>query len=389
MLGRHLLLIPDSGDELLRLGRTAALFGEKIYFFSLPELFPPALIYALSKNATDRDREVISRAVAFTEYHAKIKPDLDLMKSEGILVSLSDALVASKELTPLLLQRAQVFVARLKHEMDSMKGGDRDAFRKKIIDAVRMHPASFSDVMQMTLTAILAANGGARIPFVSGNDGTKIDPEASTFLRNTDPILISVGFYVFYLLTVLVMAESHGAGILSWSGSTRDAVWSLHKGAFSDSVNEESFWTNSNAGGLGHQVLSTNLPSVADLPTETVLNTRTRLRSEVEGFARAISQIGHEIDPASTPQEADRVIERLVNTEINPAIDELRRSIRSNVYGTVGQAGSLAIASLTLAFLPGQALDLASLAGALGTTFKGIVKDRELKGSQWALIVRA
>ena len=88
---------------------------------------------------------------------------------------------------------------------------------------------------------------------------------------------------------------------------------------------------------LSYQVLNDFLPDIESAPADDILEVRNRFRNELGQFRNSMREFSSKV--ASQPWDSDfkNDIERVVETEIRPSAEELRRSLRQSNYGLVSK----------------------------------------------------
>jgi hypothetical protein len=209
-------------------------------------------------------------------------------------------------------------------------------------------------------------------------------------------------FFMRYLMQVAAATELSGCAAYSWSPVFQDALWTVRDLFLQLPASRELSPTVKRdcAGAmLAQTVMEQRLPLIHDLPLHVMLEIRRKRKDELESLRVALRALATEVDASQPLCEVQRAVRDLVASKVDPAVDEVRRSLRAMRLDALKKLGrssaSLAGASFCAAvtIASGAPLDLAALLTALGGALGAICEsaiDRErlLRGSQWGILVR-
>jgi len=214
-----------------------------------------------------------------------------------------------------------------------------------------------------------------------------------------DPALANMLMQGAYLLMLAAVAESRGIALSTWDNDWLRALWRFRSEFTTDPLAESRGRRAALQKELGTAILERQVPCVADLPLEAILEIRAKRSAEVEGFRVGIAALVAEID-ISQPLDASHLeIDALISRTVDPALHQLRIAVtdsRSRLLLKLGDSTqSLAAATVpaVLAFSAGAPLEMTAAVGALGALVgavaDGVLERRSLvRGSQWGLVYR-
>ena len=378
MIGKDTLLYPEAGEGFLAALQTAILYSDRVRVLAVHD---SQFIEREQRSFEEIGTESPIFAQRLKRYFTSLQesfPSLDLLVREGLAIPLR--LTAGKDLEA--IDSWNLASIDLISNLD-----DRYERRwlnvMKVVDRAYDLPAAcLSDLV--TVTKFLAARNKNILSWPL---------ERRERLAN----------YLFfqYLLMLSIVAERESVAPFSWLPRFQDATFRVRM-LFEEARQLETEvhdYDQYIERRLSAMVLTRYLPRADDLPLEELLRIREDRYSELESFRVALRSLSSQVDPATPIRELDAVLRTLADSVIDPAVDELRRSLvasRLEALKSIGRSSSsLASAafSVSISLAAGAPLDMAaalgSIGGLLGCVLDGIVDERKLlNSSQWGILVR-
>ena len=326
MIGRAVLLYPDTGPDFLRSLAATVLYAEEVRVFTVvDEAFAKAMLEAL--EPLGEAPPLAARRVAdYVRFVSESAPILKMLHSEGVLTPLIDGDGAA-------WSDLKRFRRRASDSDNNRYGAGIDEttwqeYLKKIEPAFDMSIPCLSDLDFMS----------ASIKALEGNK------EIATALRNQEVALFLL--FHLYLLIVNAASESTGAIPVSWHPAFQGALHAtrdlyLQKQRHQDEVTAREY----RAGRLAQTVISRNLPRADDLPFDVILRLRQDRGPELESLRVALRELALQIDLDEPERSVDEQIADLVESKVDPVVDQLRRGLaasRLEAFCRLGRSSSSA-----------------------------------------------
>jgi hypothetical protein len=384
LIGSEVLLFPDTGPDFNRVLRTAVLYSEKVQVITI--LQPPEFVERVTTEWASLGRSDLVSAQRTVNYFRFIRDaasDLRLLTREGLVRSVVHDVSATWDDVYRSRSLAQ---QQLFRDVSWLTSPERptSALVETALRAFKPDMACLSDLDMISFCRSV----------LEGHQ-----PECDLY-QSVGVERIAKLFFLRYLIQLAVISEERGIAALSWSRDFQKALWAVRK-LFTQAP-PDFRPTNTRdyiAAKLGQAVLERRLPLAHDLPLEELLEVRRRRGGEIESLRVALHQLATHVDPTQSPEEIERSVGDLIASTVDPAVDELKRSLaaaRLDALKKIGRSSaSLAAAtfSASLMLAAGAPLNLAAalaaLGGVLGTVAETAVdRLRLMKASQWALLVR-
>jgi hypothetical protein len=369
MLGRDLLVFPDTGEEFTRTVRTSALYADRVHcltIFGAPDRNKQmgAIMRRFrktAKNLTPLQIHGFERMEKYGDFTKDAGFDLIAAKKAGILVPISPS--------------EDVF--------DSLREGCRK-FRQAPLSERQWSPLA----NRLVRAADLCPPSLFDMEFL-----------CEPVKGRTDFETVRQGLFFKYLLGLIELAEVKELTLTSWSPIFRSLIWDLQK-ALGSSVLSSRDRTTARTSQV---VFDRRLPRVDDLPLDEILKIRERRKDELESFRTAIAELSLKIDGTQSHERVERQIRDLVTLRIDPAIRKLRSAVaisRLDAIKRVFKRSWTSIAAkatlpAVLSYLGSGRTEMSATAAvaALGVVVLPVVEaeiDRRkaLKNSPWSLLLR-
>jgi hypothetical protein len=293
MLGRELLIFPDTGDEFTRTLRTSALSADRVHSLTIVGVpdrnarLGPLMkkIRTKSKNLTVGQDYMLKRLEEYGAFTKEAGSELITAKQAGILSPIKHV--------DEFFGAGLVGVRRFRDLSITEKKWSPLA--QKLARASELCPPSFFDMEFIALAR---------------DAGVDFD-------------LARQGFFLKYLLALMEISETRGLTLTSWSPIFRNLMWEIQK-AFGTSGPAARAST---AARLSQIVFERRLPRADDLPVEELLKIREQRQDELEAFRTAIAELAVKIDGTQAHDRVERQISDLVSTRIDPAVRKLRSAV--------------------------------------------------------------
>lgn len=379
MIGTDTLLYPEAGDGFLAALQTAILYSDRVRVLTVNN---PEFVDRELRGLEGIGAEHPVFAQRLKAYFSSLKDSLahlDILAREGLVMPLR--LAAEKELETFdsWNQDSVALITGLddKYERSWLKTMD-------VVDqAFNLPAACLSDL----------ATGATLFSAIQKKKISSWSLERKERLAN----------YLFfqYLLMLSVVAEREGVVPFSWLPEFQKATLRVRQlfeesGQLKPSIPGNHQYIDRR---LSAMVLTRFLPRGDDLPLDELLRIREKRYSELESFRVALRKLSSQIDPNTPVAELEAVLRVLVDSTIEPAVDELRRSLVASRLESIRKLGRSSSALASAAFsasitlVAGAPLDLAAALGAvgglLGGLFDAVLDERKLlNASQWGVLVR-
>jgi hypothetical protein len=368
MLGKDLLIFPDTGDEFLRTLRTAALYAGRAYcltYVGVPdrnEKFGSIMrkFRLKGKHLGEHQEYALKRLESYGEFLRANNSELVTAKEAGVLLPMSHATLEG------LLGSMEVALGQFR----DLSVNERmwAPLASKLARAADICPPSFFD-MELLLPNLPVA----------------------------DFDLARQCLFLKYSLALMEMAEARALTLTSWSPTFRRFIWDLHKllGA------PESALRLRSEARLGQVVFERRLPRVDDLPLEEILAIRERRNDELEAFRTGLAELAAMVDTSQTHDLVERQIRDAVSTRIDPAVRELRGAIAASRLDSLKRVlrrswtvmAAKATLPAVLSYLGTGRIELGAAAAAFSAVLlplaeASLEKRKLLTKSPWSLLLR-
>ena len=370
MLGRDVLVFPDTGEDFVRTLRTAALCAGRVHCLTFVAPRDKArrlgsILEEVRRRAGELAGHKEHALSRFQDYAAFLRdnPDLWAAKEAGVLQPLQESTI-------------DAFLDSVKNGMTSFAESSVCERRwspmaRKLARAAYKCPPSLFDLEMLTL------------------------PEHSVL----DFDLVLQALFLKYLLGLIVLAETKALTLTSWSPEFRNVIWDCRR-----LIGDSEFSPQGRSAyeaRIAQVVFERRLSRVDDLPLEEVLRIRERRQEELEAFRIGVAVLAAKVDTTQSRELIDRQISDLVSTHIDPAVRKLRAAVaasRLDSLKRVFRRSWTAIAAKAtlpaiLAYSVGKSIEFSAVVAALGAValpFAEAEIDRRklLSASEWSLLLR-
>jgi hypothetical protein len=382
MISEEVILYPDTGPVFRQSLATSVLYATRVTTLTCVDLdFTEALLDVIGPPDPEANT-TIRRLSDYLTFVRDMHPDLALLQGAGVLRTLNQSEPALWEAK----NQGLMHTARLTDERvrDGIDEATWEASQAIINRAFDLAVPCLSDIDFVFLV----------------HKAMEGDRDLADFLNSTDHEVILRAGFMFYLLRLSVMVERNGWTPVTGHPAFRDAFYSARSLFLEpDDLGHSLAPRVVSAAQLALTVLERRLPRADDLPLDMVLRLREDRQAELTSFRVALNSLAAEVPDGVSSQMLARHLDNVVATRVDPAVDELRRSLtasRLNAFRTLGRS-STSIASATvsasLALAYGAPLDVAAAAAVLGTVFTSAVdaaieRAQMLRASQWTFLLR-
>lgn len=382
MIGSDTLLFPDTGPDFIRSLRTAVLYSKRVHVLTFLDPRAAEKMTDAIGRATEGYPVWIRRIAEYFKFVQQNQKDLLALKDADILVPLDSYTNGEeKQLRGKAADSIRPELERLIAEgKDSVFDSRTTAFFMRAFEACA---PSYCDLLNFTLA--MRFQEAAR-------------PDAISLFNKE--IVYSICF-IPYLLMLAVVAEKRGAGLMSWSHEVQDALWTLR-----EQFAEGNFGylskiqlRRSAESALGHVIVEKHIPMAEDLPFEEILKIRDSRADELEAFRAALAELATRVDLTQWRTERELQIHDLIASRVDPALRDLRASIKASrldVLGRIGHSwGALAGATIpaVVSCALGAPLPVSAVMAALGPVVVAgidtvVQRNKLLNASQWSLLLK-
>jgi hypothetical protein len=394
MIGSDVLVFPETGPEALLAIKTAALYAERIQVFSTCDIDDPQLVkmFRAFLRRTERNPALLTAAGRLLKYWESAKSsqsDLRLLAKEGLLLT-GETLLAGG-----LVQKAF--------------GGDEFA---AIMSEVAQQPQEVGSLLRfwasdppcvLDLAALGVVLREWELP-----PGVQVEmPTDSALEQFEDGVgspywAIVIG--LLHLLLANLVAAKGGVETLCWTEASQDALATVRDAYCrrSGSPKDPLQLRRSTRTRLVQGIFETELPMVADLPLQEILEIRSRRQHELQAFRVGVAELATEIDVSASPDEIRLQVADLVSARVSPAIRNLKLAIssaRTDALKKIVQSWE-SVAKATVPYVlsrfAGAPLDvqaaiatLGALAAVAGPLIAASLERKQLvSASQWSIVLR-
>ena len=154
---------------------------------------------------------------------------------------------------------------------------------------------------------------------------------------------------------------------------------------------------------LGQMILREEVPNVADLPFDEILEIRSKRRSELLAFRQGINELAADVDPSLDSKELELELDTKIQKVFKVAVRDLRASISElrlesmrRLLHPTKELGA-AVIPVVIALSAGAEVQTTATVGAIGgllaklyefTFGRAIAEKKVLQASSWSILFR-